>query len=276
MAAPSPSSIVREEAMLRFPSAWPIGRPEIDQVALKLYPAPEGAPRTGVLFHHWVYMDGWLAADWLLRPLVQRLSVAAMVAPHHATRRPPEAASGEGLLNANPRHIFEGFRQWLADHRACLELLRRDHGFERVVVLGYSMGAYFTLMGRICGGKLPTVAVSCTNNYAGGVFHGEHTAALRDRVVEAGFTRESFSRATRAFHLARWAERIGGDELTLICGRYDRMEPPESQSELLEALQPERAVTVPGGHSTVIFNRRRICDEVIRRVEGIEDRREAR
>ncbi len=265
--APAASEIRRQDGVLRFPSLRRWGDPRVDRVALKVYPPPSGAPATGILFHHWVSVGSWLAIDWLLAPLTRRFRVAAMVAPHHLMRRAPGLRHGEGFVNPNPRAILEGLRQWQADHEACLALLARDHGFERSVVVGYSLGAYGALINRLIRPPRPTVTICVTNCYARGVFDGYHTRALRRRILEAGFDRDSFVRATRSLHIARWAEAIGGDGLTWLYARHDGIEPAASLAEARRAVAPERLEQLPGGHSTALLSRRRIVAEVARRIE---------
>lgn len=264
--APPPGRVRREGEFVTFPSARPCGDPRVDRVVVRLYPAPPDAGEGGVLFHHWVYAGRWSAIDYLLAPLASRFRVAVMVAPHHMMRRRPGFRPGEGMLNQNPRRLFEALRQWQADHAATRALLRRDFGFERLVVVGYSLGAYGLLLARLFGLRDPAVAVCVTNNYQRGVREGAATAHLARRILAAGFTWESFRRATRALHLARHAGRIGGDGLTFVRARYDRIEPSDSLDELIRALAPERLVFLPGGHSTAALFRHRIAREVAARM----------
>ena len=273
--APAPAEIRRRRygrgEILRFPSPRPSGVEAVDRVALRLYPAPDGAPEVGVLYHHCLGIRSWLTTDWLLQPLVGRFRVAAMVAPHHLMRRAPGMRSGEGFINPNPRSVLDGFRQWQADHRAALELLGRDHGFAATVVAGYSLGAYGTLLHRLIRPSLPTVALCSTNHYARGVLEGGHTAGLARRIRQAGLDAASLERATRSLNLARWGARIGGERLSWIHARGDRIESEDSLRAAREALAPERVVEVAGGHATAIFSRRRFADEVARRVAEILD-----
>lgn len=265
----APTDVEEESDSFFFPSPVPSGEAAVDRVELKVYPRPEGAPEVGILFHHWLGFEHWLPVDWLLAPLAERYRVAAMVAPHHRHRRIEDLRSGEGFVNPNPRHVFEGFRQWQGDHLASLALLARDHGFTDVVTVGYSLGAYSLLLHRLIRPPGPTVVISTTNSYARGVWEGDRADRLRERVEEAGFSRESFAQATRSLHLARWAAEIGGLDLTWIYGHYDDSEPTDSLDEAREALAPERVVELEGGHTTAILHRARIDEEVARRVEGL-------
>jgi hypothetical protein len=273
VAAPRLRDVVRDGPLVSFPSPLPSGDVHLDRVALKLGPAPPEAPPVGILFHHWLGLAGWLPVDYLLRPLTRHFRVAAMTAPHHLSRCREGFRSGEGFVNPNPRHIFEGFRQWQADHLACVELLRRDFGCEAVVVVGYSIGGYGALLSRLIRPPSPTVAICVTNHYARGLFGGLPPFELVERLRDAGFTYESFAHATRALHLARWAPRIAGGDLTWIYAHYDTIEPPESLREARLAVGPERVVKVEGGHSTAILDQERIVKEIFRRVVLVGRRR---
>ncbi len=265
--APAPSSIERDGDVLLFPSSCPVGDERVDRVALKVYPAPPGAPPVGVLFHHWIYLDRWGPVDYLLKPITQKFRVAAMIAPHHMTRRAEGFGPGEGFLNPNVLNVFAGVRQWQADHAASLALLRRDHGFEQTVLLGYSLGGFGSLLSRMLRPALPTVAVCVTNHLSRGVFEGVAASHLVERLWEAGFSYDTFWWATRSLHLADWAPHIGGHDLSWMYARHDKIEPRDSLDEAVRALRPERIVELPGGHATAGLFRERIGSEVALRVE---------
>jgi len=267
---PVPELVEREGDLLRFPSPMPSGRPEVDRVALRLYPRPRKTSPVGVLFHHWLGMKSWLAADFLLHPLMERFPVAAMVAPHHLMRRPNADVVVDELADPNPRHVFEGFRQWIADHAACLGVLRREAGWRAVVVVGYSLGGYGALLARLVSPRVPIVAVCVTNCYARGVFEGAHTGELARILRTEGFDEASFYELTRSLHLSRWADRIGG-RLTWLYGGEDSIEPVESLHEARIRLEPERVVELPGGHSAALLDRAAIAVEVGRWVERIRE-----
>ena len=260
----------RDELVL-FPSPLPCGQAAVDRVAVKLYPDPplEGgprgrSPRVGVLFHHWLGFSSWLPVDWLLGPLTERMPVAAMVAPHHLSRSMPGFASGDGFIHPNPLAFYEASRQW---HLATCELLRRDHGWDEVVVVGYSLGGYGALLHRLIRPAPPTVVICVTNDYARGVFESPRTEDLRRGLDELSFSREHFSRLTRPLHLADWAPRLGGEKLTWIYARYDTIEPPESLLEAREKIAPEIQVEVAGGHASAALDRQEILKAIAERVE---------
>jgi hypothetical protein len=263
---PAPERVREENGLLRFPSAWRSGDPRVDRVALKVYPAPADAPPVGVLFHHWVCLESWKHVDFFLRPLIGRCRLATMLAPHHLERRREGWRAGEGVLNANPLDVFRAFRQWQADHAASLRLLARDHGFRRVVLVGYSFGGYASLLSFLHGSPLPLVSVCVTNNFRRGILEGLTAGHIRRAVLGAGFTPESFGRAVRSLHLARWADRIDGRRITWIRARHDRVEPRDSLLEAPRALRPGSEIVLPGGHASAVFWRRRIAREVLARV----------
>lgn len=267
--APLPSAVVHGSGKVEFPSPRPCGIPAVDRVILKLYRPPENPPRVVILFHPWLFFQGWWPVDWLLAPLAERFRVAAMVAPHHLGRAAPGFASGEGFVNSNPLRVFEGFRQWQADQLASSALLSREAGGAPVLQVGYSLGGYGLLLDRLVRPPRPAVVICVTNSFARGVFEGRRGEHLRQGVAAAGFSRQRFEHLTRSLHLTRWAERIGGDGLTWIHARHDDIEPPESLREARLALAPERTVEVGGGHTSAMLDRQTIVEEIARRAEKL-------
>ena len=273
--APRSAEVVRSAARFEFPSPRPGGGAHGDRVILKLYRPPAKPPPVVILFHPWLFFQLWLPVDWLLAPLVERYRVAVMVAPFHLARAAKGFASGEGFVNPNPLRIYEGFRRWQADHLASCALLAREAGGAAVLPVGYSLGGYGLLLNRLVRPRCPAVTICVTNSFARGVYEGGHGDRLRHGVAAAGFTRQRFELLTRSLHLARWAPRIGGDELTWIHARHDDIEPSESLREARLALAPERTIEVGGGHVTAMLDRQTIVDEIARRAERMASRGDA-
>ncbi len=267
VSAPSPHEISKVGSLISFPSQCPIGDPRVDRVTVKVYPAPPDAPRVGVLFHPWLFFDGWRSADFVLGPLLRRFRVAAMLAPHHHTRTREGFTSGEGYFNPNPYSIFLGMRQWISDHFVTMKLLMRDFSFDKIVIFGYSVGGFNTLFSTLFSSPMPMVTCCVTNHLARGVARGSVTDQLRKLLPHTGYTQASYARAVRSLHLARWASRIDASRLTWIEARSDTLEPKWSLIEGRDSLAPERIVELPGGHGGPAFCRRSIAREVTRRVQ---------
>jgi hypothetical protein len=263
----APAQVSRSAARLEFASPQPSGVASMDRVTLKLYRAPVEPPPVVILFHPWLFFALWLPVDWLLAPLVERYRVAVMVAPHHLSRSARGFVSGEGFVNPNPLRVFQGLRQWQADHLASSALLSREAGGAPVLSVGYSLGGYGLLMNRLRAPRTPAVTICVTNSFSRGVFEGPRGERLREGVAAAGFTRERFEHMTRSLHLAHWAKEIGGEDLTWIHARHDDIEPSESLKEAREAIAPERTVELGGGHVTALLDRKKIVDEIVWRAE---------
>lgn len=268
----APSSVSRSAARLEFASPRPSGVHMADRVTLKLYRPPVDPPPVVILFHPWLFFQLWLPVDWLLAPLVEKYRVAVMVAPHHLGRSPRGFVSGEGFVNPNPLRVFEGLRQWQADHLASCALLSREAGGAAVLPVGYSLGGYGLLLNRLISPRSPAVTICVTNSFARGIYEGPRGERLRHGVEAAGFTRERFEHMTRSLHLAHWAKEIGGDDLTWIHAKHDDIEPSESLKEARLALAPERTVELGGGHVTALLDRKKIVDEIVWRAERMAAR----
>ena len=105
-----------------FASPLPSNVAPNDRVRVHRYGARRGAEGT-ILFHHPAFRTGLAWVRWFTRPLRERYDVVVLEIPYHLSRAPHGTFSGERLINPNPIHLYEGLRQWMADHRAVLALL---------------------------------------------------------------------------------------------------------------------------------------------------------
>jgi len=159
------------------------------------------------------------------------------------------------MINTNPVHLFEGLRQWMADHCALLAILedeaRGGEGRARpVAVVGYSLGSYLAMMYSRFDPRLPIVAICPTNDYASLIYEGVMMKSLRMSITQAGMTREDWERFTSCLRLDPHARRFAADRTLMFAALYDGVEPWPSIERFTEALQPRRLVVLPSGHST--------------------------
>jgi hypothetical protein len=258
----------RRHETLAFPSPLPSGIGPNDTVLVHRYRANAASQGT-ILFHHPAFRTGLAWIDWFTRPLRERFDVAVMEVPYHLSRAPEGTFSGERLINPNPIHLYEGLRQWMADQRALLAILEAeaavgDPRARPVALVGYSLGAYLSMLYTRFDPALPVVAICGTNDYAMGVFEGILTTSLRACIESAGISREDWERLTRTLKLHLHAHELPADRFLLLSARYDRVEPFRSIERLIEALRPRRSVILPSGHSTTaVLFRRRIMNEAM-------------
>jgi pimeloyl-ACP methyl ester carboxylesterase len=269
---PPPAGVVREvraagtctEVRLAFDSPLPSGEPRNDRVHVRLYVPPGCGPGSPVaLFHHPVYQCNWALWTWFLSGVAQRMPVAIVAAPHHMERTMPGRYPGQGTINANPWRLFEACRQWAWDQQSARDLLRAQ-GFEPTLVIGFSMGAFNTLMTAAAGAlDLPIVAIACTNRYAWGLQRGLLGGPIVKAMRRVGIDDARLARMVDAVQLERYVPVLRGRPILSIRGAWDEVDPEPSGARLEAALRPSRSVTLPGGHGSLILYRRAIVREIL-------------
>jgi len=248
-----------------FDSPKPSGIAKNDRVVARLIPARHPrADRKVLVFHHALFQRYWGIWEWFLSPFAQRFPVVMMAAPYHFERRPPGFFPGEGTVNPNPWRLFESIRQWSWDQRALMKALPEATGLEPAAVVGFSLGAFQSLLVASSGGlaSLPLVSVAATNRYAFGLRHGMLGQGTLNGLRRAGIDGDRLDRMVDAIQLERYVSNLRGRPVLYVAGRHDRVDPPPSPHRLEAALKPTRSVWLNSGHGTVLFERARIAKEV--------------
>ncbi len=225
--------------------------------------------RKALVFHHALFQRYWGVWEWFLAPFAQRFPVVMMAAPYHFERTPRGWFPGEGTVNPNPWRLFESIRQWCWDQKALMTALPDATGLEAVAVVGFSLGAFQSLLVASSGdlADVPLVSVAATNRYAFGLRHGVLGRGTLAGLRRAGIDGDRLDRMVDAVQLERYVPRLRGRPVLYIAGRHDRVDPPPSSHRLEAALAPTRSVWLDSGHGTVVLERARIAREVFRFLE---------
>ena len=257
----------RRTVEIRFDSPRPSGIPANDRVIARLIPARHPRnDRRALVFHHALFQKYWGLWEWFLTPFTQQFHVVMMAAPYHFERRPPGQFAGEGTVNPNPWRLYDSIRQWAWDQKALMNSLPDATGLDPVAVVGFSLGAFQSLLVASAGGlaNLPLVSVAATNRYAFGLRHGVLGKGTMNGLRRAGIDGAQLDRMVDAIQLERYVPRLRGRPVLYIAGRHDRVDPPPSSERLEAALGPTRSVWLNSGHGTVLLERARIAKEVFR------------
>ena len=252
---------------IQFDSPRPSGNATNDRVVARLIPARHPrADRMALVFHHALFQRYWGIWEWFLAPFVQRFPVVMMAAPFHFERRPRGWFPGEGTVNPNPWRLYESIRQWSFDQKALMNALPDATGLDPVAVVGFSLGAFQSLLVASAGGlaNVPLVSVAATNRYAFGLRHGMLGAGTLNGLSRAGIDGSRLDRMADAIQLERYVSQLRGRPVLYIAGRHDRVDPPPSSHRLEAALAPTRSIWLNSGHGTVLFERAKIAKEVFR------------
>jgi pimeloyl-ACP methyl ester carboxylesterase len=255
---------------IRFDSPRPSGHAENDRVIARWIPARRPrADRKALVFHHALFQRYWGIWEWFLAPFAQRFPVVMMAAPFHFERTPEGFFPGEGTVNPNPWRLYESIRQWSWDQKALMGALPHAAELDPVAVVGFSLGAFQSLLVASAGGidGVALVSVAATNRYAFGLRHGILGQGTLAGLRRAGIDGDRLDRMVDAIQLERYVSRLSGRPVLYITGRHDRVDPPPSPHRLEAALAPTRSVWLDSGHSSVVLERARIAREVFRFLE---------
>ena len=250
---------------IQFDSPRPSGHAMNDRVVARLISARHPrADHKALVFHHALFQRYWGLWEWFLAPFAQRFPVVMMAAPFHFERRPRGWFPGEGTVNPNPWRLYESIRQWCWDQKALMSALPDATGLDPVAVVGFSLGAFQSLLVASAGdlANVPLVSVAATNRYAFGLRHGILGRGTLAGLRRAGIDGDRLDRMVDAVQLERYVPRLRGQPVLYIAGRHDRVDPPPSSHRLEAALAPTRSVWLHSGHGTVVFERARIAKEV--------------
>ncbi len=256
---------------IAFDSPMPSRHARNDRVVARvlLTPRPQRSGKA-LVFHHALFQKHWWLWEWFLAPLAAQIPVVMMAAPYHFERTPLGWFPGEGTVNPNPWRLFESLRQWSWDQKALRSALPSALGLAPAAVVGFSLGAFQSLLVAAAGdlAALPLVSVASTNRYAFGVLHGALGRGTLQGFRRAGIDDERLLRMVDAIQLERYAPKLHGRQVLFIAGRHDRVDPPPSGERLEAALAPTRSVWLESGHGTVMLERARIAREVCRFLKG--------
>jgi pimeloyl-ACP methyl ester carboxylesterase len=252
---------------IRFDSPRPSGHAANDRVVARLIPAAQPrSDRKALVFHHALFQRYWGLWEWFLAPFARRFPVVMMAAPFHFERRPDGWFAGEGTVNPNPWRLYESIRQWSWDQQALMRALPDACGVDPVAVVGFSLGAFQSLLVAAADDRwtMPLVSVAATNRYAFGLRHGMLGRGTLNGLRRAGIDGDRLDRMVDAIQLERYVPRLRGRPVLYVAGRHDLVDPPPSPHRLEAALAPTRSVWLNSGHGTVVLERASIAAEVFR------------
>lgn len=261
----------------RFDSPLPSGDPINDRVEVRVLRHPSCRHnRRAILFHHPIFQKEWSLWVWFLAPLIRVAPIVLMAAPHHFSRKGPHARyAGEMAMNPNPARLFEAIRQWCWDHRATETLVGQELGLEVAAVIGYSYGAFQSLL-LASAGKIPQpiVSIASTNRYAFGVSNGMLGRGLIEGMERVGIDLDMLFRLTDSLQLERHVQALRDHDVLYVRGVHDGVDPHPSLDRLEQALAPTESLRLDVGHATLVLLRDRVLAasiDFLRKTGAIDD-----
>nr|WP_281493976.1 dienelactone hydrolase-related enzyme [Jannaschia sp. S6380] len=196
----------------------------------------EGRGHALIVFHHWNARE---RSSRLARYFAGKgVTVVQIAMPFHMERRRPGAENVDDILSANLGRTLRSMRQAVLDGRALVGILR-DVGFERVSVLGMSLGSWVAGLVAAHDERVGCAGLFLSaGSLADMVWTGRatrHVRASLDGVVELAQLR----RAWAPLDLTRHAPKLARCGLTLqfVLARRDTVVLPNLSEQLVGAVR---------------------------------------
>lgn len=256
-------------AVVRFPTARPLGNEQSDRVAIEWYAVTDESgdltPAPAVVVVH-ESGSGMTVGRIVAQGLRERGMHALMLQlPYYGLRRPP----GQKPQGQNIAYLMG---QGVSDARRALDAVKVLPGIERerVSLLGISLGGFISATTAGLDGQFDQVFILLAGgNLPELIATGEReTAQLRELLAQQGYTGEKMKQLVNQMEPNRLAHRIPKDRLWLYSATHDNVVPPSSSESFAKAagLDPSHHCKMLANHYSGILFMPAILDDVVRRI----------
>lgn len=239
---------------LTFPSAIATPHPDNNIVHARWFPAESSRAirRAVVVLPQW---NSDAEGHMGLCQLLARAGISALrlSLPYHDRRMPPELTRADYIVSSNVARTVQVCRQAVLDTRRALWWLR-DQGFERLGLLGTSLGSCLAML-TAC--HEPLVRAQALNHvspfFADVVWRGVSTEHVRTG-LEGQVSLEQLRNLWRPISPWSYLERARGKQTLLVYARYDLTFPVDLSKKLVDEFArrniPTEVAVLPCGHYT--------------------------
>ena len=245
------------DRMLTFPSALVTPHPQNNTVHGRLVPVKRPSPdrpRAAVLvLPQWNSDEGGHVGLCRLLAL-NGLTAMRLSLPYHDRRMPPELHRADYIVSANIARTLQVCRQAVLDARRAIWWLR-DQGYERIGILGSSLGSCLSLLTTA---HEPLIRAQALNHispyFADVVWRGLSTQHVREG-LNGHIELELLRGLWRPISPQWFLERVRDRQTLLVYARYDLTFPVDLSEDLVREFQQrqiphELAVLHCGHYST--------------------------
>ncbi len=246
-----------EAGTLRFPSAFTSPYPENNVVSARWFPAEAERTRTpGDRGPVVLVMSQWNAdgeGHVGLSKLLARFGISALriSKPYHDVRMPAELNRADYIVSSNVVRTVQSCRQAVLDARRAIDWLA-DQGFERIGILGTSLGSCLSLLTAAHEPRIHAQALNHVSPwFADVVWRG-----LSTRHVKAGLEGHVDLDELRGYWkpISPWSylSRVGHTRTLLVYAKYDLTFPVDLSKTLIAEFErrgiPHEVAVLPCGH----------------------------
>lgn len=188
------------------------------------------------------------------------LGIAALrlTLPYHEERRPPELERADHLVSTNIGRTLQSMRQAVLDTRAAVRWLKQEAGYERVGILGTSVGSCIAFLAFV---NDPAIDAGTFNHVSGYVadvvWRGLSTRHLREGFgdhLSVDELREFWTPISPVPFIQRLT-KMKPRPMRFIAARYDLTFPADLSHDVISEVKrhglPLDVVWLPCGHYTL-------------------------
>jgi dienelactone hydrolase len=256
--APRTSDFEFIAGTLRFPSAHVTPHPENNVVTARWFPAKDEPPlgirrgrgRAVVVLPHWNSdAGGHIGLSKLLATF--GVSALRLSLPYHDARMPPELSRADYIVSSNIARTVQVCRQAVLDTRRAVQWLS-DQGFERIGILGTSLGSCLSLLTSAHEPKIRTQALNHVSPwFADVVWHGLSTRHVREG-LNGHIELEQLRRLWRPISPFSYLDQVRDKRTLLVYAKYDLTFPVDLSRQLVAEFGrralPHEVAVLPCGH----------------------------
>jgi hypothetical protein len=247
-----------EAGTLRFPSAHVTPHAENNLVAARWFPAKDEPPlgvrrgrgRAVLVLPQWNSDAGGHVG---LSKLLARCGISALrlSLPYHDVRMPPELTRADYIVSSNIARTLQVCRQAVLDARRAIQWLS-DQGFERIGILGTSLGSCLSLLTTAHEPKIRAQALNHVSPwFADVVWRGLSTRHVREG-LNGHIDLEQLRRVWRPISPFVYLDRVRDKRTLLVYAKYDLTFPVDLSRRLVEEFSsrglPHEVAVLRCGH----------------------------
>ena len=229
-----------EAGTLRFPSALMTPHPENNIVVARWFPAKEEPPpgvtrgrgRAVLVLPQWNSDAGGHIG---LSRLLARFGISALrlSLPYHDVRMPPELTRADYIVSSNVARTVQVCRQAVLDARRAIQWLS-DQGFERIGILGTSLGSCLSLLTAAHEPKIRAQALNHVSPwFADVVWRGLSTSHVREG-LDGHIELDQLRRLWRPISPFVYLDRVRDKRTLLVYAKYDLTFPVDLSRKLVD------------------------------------------
>ena len=241
-------------ALLTFDSSRPTPHASNNTVYARYFAAAErnrtGPRRAVLVLPQWNADAGGHVG---LARLLARVGISALrlSLPYHDDRMPPELTRADYIVSSNLARTLEVCRQAVHDARRAIWWLR-DRGYERIGILGTSLGSCLSLLTTA---HEPLVRVQALNHvspyFADVVWRGLSTRHVRAG-LEGHIELERLRELWMPISPLHFLDRVSDRRTLLVYAKYDLTFPPDLSRDLIHEFRrrsiSHQVTMLPCGH----------------------------